>query len=509
MNVQRELERLRTQIRQVSSGFTPGQKAVTILGILALVVGGIVLARQLSRPTYSVLYSGLAPSDAAAVTAKLQSSKVPYQLTDGGQTILVPAADVNQERIDLAEAGLPSGGTVGLSLLDKEGITTSQFVQQADYQRALQGELASTIESIHGVEGAQVDLALPTTNVFSLAPEGKTTASVLVDLAPGASLSSEEVQAIVHLVSSAIPNLAPGNVTVVDQNGDVLAAPGLATGPGGDQSTTQAYDAAVAGAIQSMLAQVVGVGHAVVVVHASLNFNKVTTTSQSVQTTPKGVPVRVPISTQTQTQKYTGTAAGAGGVLGTPVAGATNGQNGTYTNNQATTSYAVGKVTQVVDQAPGTVTRMSVAVLLDSRAGNVPIATVRQLVSAAAGIVPARGDVVSVARLPFSQSAAKAAQAAAKAQAAALRSAHLLEVAKTAGLLVLAALAVLLLWRSTSRGARAEVLAPTPSWPLETGPTPAGELAAGSPASVEDLVEEQPDEVARLLRGWMNERVGR
>lgn len=507
MSLQTELLKAREAVRRVGRGFTPGQKAVTAVAVVALVVGAVLLSRQLGTPTYGVLYSNLRASDAASVTAKLQASKIPYQLANGGQTILVPRSQVYQERIDLAQAGLPAGGNVGLSLLDKEGITTSQFTQQADYQRALQGELASTIEAIHGVQGAQIDLALPTTNVFSLSSQGTTTASVMVDLAPGTVLTQGQVQAIVHLVASAVPNLSATNVTVVDQSGNVLAAPGLSNGAGNQQGAVQLYDSSVQAAIQSMLQQVVGAGKVAVVVHAQLNFDKVSTTSQLLQTNAKGVPVTAPTQTKSQKQTFNGAGAGAGGVLGAAkAAAAPAAQNGNYSNLSTSTSYALGKVTQTVDKAPGSVQRMSVAVLLDSRAGTVSMPVVRQLVTAAAGLQPKRGDTLSVARLPFSIAAAQAAKAQAAAQAGALRSARLISLAKTGALLLLAVIAVLFLLRSARRPQRTELaLAPEP-WPLETERFPTAELPAPAQGAVDELIEEQPDQVARLLRSWMTER---
>lgn len=504
-----DLERYRDTVRRVAQGFTPGQKAVTVLATVAIVIAAVFVGSYVSRPPLVPLFSGLQPSDAAAITAKLQAAKVPFQLSQGGETILVPQSAVYQERVDMAQAGLPSSGKVGLSILDKTGITTSQFTQQADYQRALQGELSSTIDAIQGISASQVNLVVPPQSVFSLGGQPKATASVLVTLQPGVNLSRTQTQAIVHLVASAVPNLSPNDVTVVDQAGDVLAAPGVNGSTPAQQSQTQAYDSAVQASIDNMLSQLVGTGKAVVVVHSTLDFNQVSTTTQAIQTNPKGLPLTTPAQTQTSSQTYKGTGTPPGGVLGN-AANTTLGTGGAgnYTNTSSNTTYAMGKVTQVVHQAPGTVQRMSVSVLVDSRSTPVPVATIQKMVSAAAGLQPARGDTISVVKAPFSLAAAKAAAAAAKAAAKAQSSANMLSTAKTAGLLLIALAAVLLMWRSSKKVSRTEVPLPAHALPqAHIDVVPARELTAATPAAqVEELIDEQPDEVARLLRSWIGGR---
>ena len=171
--------------RQYLNGFTPGQKAMTVIAAIGLAVGGAVFVTHASGPSYTVLYANLQSSQAGQVTQQLSSNHVPYELEDNGATVLVPEADVNQERISLAEAGLPSGGTITFQTLASTGITSSQFVQNVDYQEALEGQLASTIESIQGISNAQVSLVMPSTSSFAVASTQTPTASVLVDLADG------------------------------------------------------------------------------------------------------------------------------------------------------------------------------------------------------------------------------------------------------------------------------------------------------------------------------------
>ena len=488
------------------AGFSTGQKAIVLVG-LALVVGLAVLFSTLtSAPTYGVLFSNLSSQDAGAISAKLQAANVPFQLANGGQTILVPQNMVDQERIDMAQAGLPANSTVGLSLLSTVGITTSQLTQQADYQAALQGQLEQTIEAINGVSSAQVNLALPPTDVFAVGSGQSPSASVIVTLSPGVTLTSTQVQAIVHLVASAIPGMSASGVTVADQNGDVLAAPGMSSTGGSSSGTTQAFDSQLESSIQSMLDTVLGPSNANVRVAATLNFNKITTSTQSIPMGKNGKPITAVTQNQTQTQTYTGTGAVPGGALGGAGVVAANG-TGTYKQTSATTSYAMGQISQTVNQAPGQIQRLSIAVAVNSKAKGASVTKIRQLVSAAAGVVAARGDTLSVVALPF------VAQTAVVAPAFQLSS--ILGLAKIVLLVAGIAVAILLMSRA-SASTEVEPLALEEFTPrLALAPAAAGELPSALTMpevrqivadDVLDYIDKQPDDVAKLLRVWMNSR---
>src|SRR6185437_4641765 len=269
-----EFTRMKEGARRFAAGFTPGQKAVTIAAVLGAVIVGIVFMVLSGKPTYSPLFTNLSASDAGAVTQKLTSDHVPYQLENGGSTILVPQNDVDQERLAVAQAGLPTQNTVGLTLMDKEGLTTSQLTQQADYLQAIQGELEQTIDAIGGVKSAQVNVAVPADQTFALNNTNPTGASVLVSLSPGHTLSHGEVQAIVHLVSSSVPGLTAADVTVADSNGTLLAGPGVSQNNAGQ---AQAYDASQQAKVAAYLATIFGTGNADVQVNATVDQNRVRT----------------------------------------------------------------------------------------------------------------------------------------------------------------------------------------------------------------------------------------
>lgn len=516
-------------------GFTAGQKAVTLLGVAALVLGAVLFTQWAARPAYAPLFSNLAAADASAIVDKLTTAKTPYQLADGGATILVPRDKVYALRLQMSGQGLPAGNTKGYSLLDKQGITTSDFRQRVDYQRALEGELTKTIAALDGVRSAVVHLAIPQRDVFATA-EQKPTASVLVQTAPGKTLTGGQVQAVVNLVASSVVGMSPDQVTIADASGKVLSTAGgngaLAAAGDTRAQQTQAFEDRMAVSLQDMLDRVVGPGHAVVRVTAALDFDQTRTTTERFLPPDKGV---LPLADTTTTETYVGGGTPVGGVLGPDniaVPNPTSSAANQYKKDTATRNNAVGKVTEVRKSAPGAVRRLNVAVLLDATtAGAVQPTDVSTLVSSAVGADPTRGDTVEVSRLPFSTAAAEAAKAdLAKAAQDASR-ANLFGLAKTGGLVLVTVLILLVAWLSARRrrGAAesaAELRVEEVARLLESanaaravegggGGVPALEGGAGpGPAErtravrdeIGQLVERQPDEVAQLLRGWLADR---
>lgn len=528
---------LMDRVRPLFSGFTNGQKAMTAIAVVAVLVGGGLFASWASKPTYAPLFTSLSSTDAAAVTAKLAESKEPYQLADGGQTVLVPQKDVYQQRITLSGQGLPAGGGGGdgYSLLDKQSMTTSDFQQHVTFQRALEGELRKTIEAIDGVQTAVVHLAVPEQDVFT-DNASKPTASVLVKTMVGTPLSPAQVEAIVHLVSSSVPNLTPDQVTVADASGQVLSA----AGDGGVAATTdirgqqtRTFEDATAGSLQTMLDKLVGPGHAVVRVDANLSYDQQTTDRQEYVSDKKALP----LTNSTTKETYKGSGAPVGGVLGPDnvgvPSGSATGGGSDYVKSQDTRTNAVGTVTQHTTSAPGQVRRLSVAVLLDQQtAATVSQSEITKLVTAAAGLDAKRGDVVKVSKLPFDTTAAAAAQKELAQAAADQHRSDLMNIGKTAGLVLLIALALFIAVRRGRRVERTPVdigelsvyhddpaalgasrvsalesaMASPDTAALPAAPvlphTDAHEVARGE---IGQLIEHQPDEVAQLLRGWLAE----
>jgi flagellar M-ring protein FliF len=525
--------------RKMGSGiqnFTTGQKTIAIIGVAVLVLGTVALTAWLGKPAYSPLFSGLKDTDANGIVEQLRKDNVPYEIANGGSTILVPEEKVYDERLKAAAAGLPSAAATGYSLLDKLGVTSSEFQQSVTYKRALEGELATTIQAMDGVKTAAVRLAIPEKSVFvDKAPDA--TASVFVETQPGITLSADKVQAVVHLTSAAIENLKPTNVSVVDSQGNVLSSVGGgATGSSSKQAAD--YQQRTSDSVRAVLDSVVGPGNATVAVAADVTGESAQQRSETF-TAAVDVPA---LSETTKTEKFTGTGGGAAGVLGPDniaVPGGTNG-NGSFDSTDATKNNAVNKVTEDRIIPQGAVKRQTISVAINqAAAGGVNLNSVRALVTAAAGVDPARGDVVTVEMLPFSTAAADSAAAslgAAKAEAEAAKQAEQMNTLILGGSILLAALAVivavLILWKRRQQrepvdlgegieygalsgpGDGAQALEPPPSTtaipmaPLPPLPLPGAEAldVERRRAQIEAMVAESPARTADYLRGLMDDR---
>ncbi|MHB1064511.1 MAG: flagellar basal-body MS-ring/collar protein FliF [Georgenia sp.] len=433
--------------------FSLPQRTIATLVVALIVLGVVALSLWASKPRMAPVFSNLSAEDAAAVVDQLATNGVPYELADGGATVLVPQDQLYDQRISLAASGLPTSRD-GYALLDDMGLTSSDFQQQITYQRALEGELAATIEAMRGVAGATVHLALPEDSVFVdqvVAP----TASVFVQLETGQSLDAAGVQAIINLVSSSIPDMQPGGVSVIDAAGQVLSDAGSGTGPGGASD----YEKDVTSSVQAMLDRVVGPGNAVVSVQADLNRDATERLSETF-TPADGTP---PLSESSSTEEYTGTGGAVGGVLGPDniAVPGNGGGDGTYTRADQVLNNPVNKVTEQTTVNPGGVARQSVSVVVDADAGaGLSLTELERMVTAAAGIDPARGDQVAVSRMAFDTSAADAAAqalAAADAAAAAAAKADLIRQGIIAGVVLLVVLLIALVARRARRERREEI----------------------------------------------------
>jgi flagellar M-ring protein FliF len=526
-------DRLPQPLRRLVSGFgsfTPGQKAVTIVAVLALAIGGYFFATWAAKPAYAPLFNNLSGKDAAAITESLDKTGAPYELTNGGATVLVPQDQVNALRIQMSGEGLPGDAETGYALLDKQGITTSDFMQHVGYQRALEGELSNTIKSIDGVDAATVHLVIPKKDVFA-DDQTAPTASVLVASKAASGLTNQQVQAIVHLVASSVEGLDPTKVTVAGSDGKVLSSGnGAAVGTGdGDarSQATSAYEQKLNAQIQAALEKVVGPGHAIVTTTADLDFDQTTTESLKYSHNP----ANPPLSESSETEVYNGTGAGAGGVLGPDniQAPGANGQNGQYQSGKNAKQNAVDQEKQVRRSSPGGIRQLNVAVLMDSRtAGVVQPAEVQQLVSAAAGINAARGDTIAVSAMPFDTSADAQRKKALEEATAAQQEQEQLSLAKTGAMVLVILVLLFLAWRASRKAKRsklsqaelsqleemqaalemqrlAELNANIPAQ-LEAGPDPEDEARRDRQKEIAQMVDDQPDEVADLLRGWLAER---
>jgi flagellar M-ring protein FliF len=374
----------------LSSGFTPGQRGIVLVAVIALVMGAIALTNWVAQPSWTPLFSQLSGSDASAIVEKLRSQNVQYQLADGGNTILVPQSQVYDLRVSLAGEGLPANTDgSGWDLLDKQGMTATDFQQTVAYERAIEGELGKTLSAISGVRTAVVNLAVPKRDVFA-EEQDVPTAAVLLQLVPGTTLGKSQVRSVTNLVAGSVPGLDPAKVTVSDGNGTMLTTPAgsgdaASVADDADQQTAQ-YEDRMSSSLQQMLDRVLGAGKAVVRVSAQLNYDTRETTREVYLSSPSVVP----LSEATSRETYNGGASGTGGQLGvisptlTPFA--SGGSGGGYVKEDRTVNNGVGKEVTQEQAAPGAVERLSIAVVLDAETlGATDTTTVQALIAGAAG----------------------------------------------------------------------------------------------------------------------------
>lgn len=401
----------------VFKSLSPAKKVAVIALLISALVGGVILALWAKEPVYEVLYSNLDPADAGAVVEKLKAMKVPYKVNDGGRTVYVPKDKVYELRLQMASQGLPSGGTVGFEVFDKTKLGITEFAQQVNYQRALQGELARTITSMSQVESARVHIVLPKKSVF-LEREEPASASVVLKLRSASGLSEERVQAIVHLVASSVPGLKPENVTVVDTQGRVLAGAGKEEQKGflsGEQlEYQQKVERNLEEKIKAILAQVVGSDKAIVKVSAELDFSKAEKMEELYD------PEKVAIRSEQSKQVYQGPRArdAQTPIAVTPVEPREASKTEAESQDKSrTVNYEVSKTVRKVSEASGVIKRISVAVVVDgtykvtkTKKGEtteyVPrqekeLESIKELVKGAINFSQERGDLVEVVNLPF------------------------------------------------------------------------------------------------------------
>lgn len=387
------------------------QLALAALAVTA-VVALFYLVGVSRKPNLVVAYSNLAPEDSAAIADQLEKEGIPYEVGAGGATVAVPANKVAEVRIKLAQVGLPKGGGVGFELFDKTKFGVTDFEQKVNFRRALEGELARSINTLDAVRASRVHINLPEESLFR-EDEKPATASVLLQLRPGATLTDEQTRSIVNLVANSVAGLEPKHITVIDHTGRVLydgaAAEGLfVSGATTSQLELQRqYELALQRDLENTLVKIVGPGRSAVTVRAVLNFDAVTESSDQ-YAPPEQAVVR---SQSTVTETFTGTNLTVGNIPGTGTNGGPNAGAGTnatgnseYTRTETTVNNEISRTSTTTIRAPGRVERLSVSVVLDESVPAAQESAIMSAVAAAVGLDQTRGDTLSVARLPFDAS---------------------------------------------------------------------------------------------------------
>ncbi len=413
-------------------GQLPVQQKISAMLVIAVAVAlGVGAWMWGTTPDYRVLHANLGERDGGAVIAALQQMNMPYKFVDG--TLMVPAAQVHETRMRLAGQGLPRGGLAGFELMENQKLGASQFLEQVNYQRALEGELARSIQSVSAVQTARVHLALAKPSAF-LREQPKTSASVLVNLHAGRTLDRMQVAAITHLVSNSVPDLPARNVTIVDQTGTLLSGEAEAGSKLALDASQLKYrqdlEQSYAQRIEAILLPVLGPGNARAQVAADIDFTETEQADEIYKPNQKTEDAAVRSQQTSESGAPTAQAGGVPGALtnqpptpatapvtapGTPVAaaGATSAA-ATATRRDSTVNYEVDRSIRHTRQAMGRVKKLSVAVVVNhlqiaDAKGKVtarPLSAAQktqlnELVRGVIGYNEERGDTISVVNSPF------------------------------------------------------------------------------------------------------------
>jgi flagellar M-ring protein FliF len=544
-------------MKKLLGGLSTGQ-ILTILIVVATVGAGLFYFTRWRRESdFRPLYANLEAEDAGAVVERLKQSGSSYRLSSDGRTVMVPSAEVAELRLLLASAGLPRNGRVGFELFDKTSFGATEFAEQINYRRALEGELERSVASLSAVEQARVHLSFPKDSVF-LEARQPAKASVMVKLRLGQRLAPQNVSAISHLVSSAVDGLAPEAVSVLDIQGNLLNRPRPAPSAEGEPPSEamlafrQALERDLVAKISTTLEPLVGADKFRASAAVECDFSSGEQSEESFD------PARSVMLASQKTEESTGTSSSAG-VPGTasnlprPTSQPTSTPGGLFRQTENIT-YQSSRTVRRVKLPQGTLKRMSVAVLVDherrraqadatARAVVEPpspekLKVIRDLVSGAIGLNAERGDQLIVESLPFETDPILEMPGAPPAAKTAPRTAlpawleklggQQMLVWAGAGAAVLLLLAMAAFWMARGRRSRRVLVsAPAELPPGETAESAAvparaarrieqeavhAELPAAPPrksdiiaARLRESIKKEPESSAQILRGWLSD----
>jgi flagellar M-ring protein FliF len=528
--------------------------AVTGIGVVVVAAAALTYLYFGRQPDYTTLFSNLSNEDAAAVTARLKDDKVPYRLSTDGKTVYVPEGSVSDERVAIAGSGMIKGGGTGYELFDRTNFGMTEFQEKLDKNRAVEGELQRTINGLNPVETSRVHIATPDQSLYSSSQE-PTTASIAIKTKPGQALSSQEVKGITMLVANAVDGLKPENVTIVDQDGQILLPGAGPTGNGSGDGTSpqdalrltqeqllakERYESAVQQSIQSMLDDTLGPKRAVARVSTKMDFDATSTESKIYA--PQGTV----LSQQLERESNVGSTPARQSPIGVPATTSNIGtyqavqpaQNNRYNHSKSTTNFDISEQNVKHIDAPGKVLQTSVAVLVNSSPANAPngappaiaaapyqltpanVQQIRNAVIAAADLNLANGDQVSVEAVPFNPALAPGAGPSAVTTVFGI---PVWVLAALGGVAVLGILGLLATRarRKFAPGSElpafdtslAEELPPFEEHPmLEGAPGVAAPIRSAADLTREQMIEyvttvaqENPDSIAKLVKLWLAE----
>jgi flagellar M-ring protein FliF len=495
------------------------QRVVLLTIVIAAVGAAVLLTGWARKPSMALLYSGLESEQASHIVEKIRDSGTAYELRSGGTAVYVPEERVYSLRLELAGQGLPGGDQRGYRILDEEKIGTSPFTQRLNYRRALEGEIAKSVQILENVVSARVHIVRPESTLFA-GQEKSSSATVILKLKPGWRLSPGNVAAIVHMVSGSVENLKPDAVVVVDSAGNLLSGTyqdGVARGMGNFLDFKTQHEEYLSHKVEDMLAQVLGPGRATVRVSCTIDNTNATSTVETYEPSAK-------VTTKEETKSKSSTG-------GAPAEGAAAGSTKDETN---TTEYAVGRTVKQEVLAPGKITSTSVAAMVDLSpppppaatasgsaatppAPTVKVADVELIIRSALGLKET--DSIKVVDTPFSHATAADAPSADE-EATTDKRAFYLDIARNAslGVLVLGALVALKIVTGGSK--KRSNLMPVAGLPAgAAGAALAGGGTLALPPGAESdpallrsritaALQENPEEVKRLFLAWVEGEKG-
>lgn len=514
-----------------------GAMAAIALAI-SILVGAWLWTKE---PPYGVLFSNLSDLDGGQIVTALQQQNVPYKHSDGGGAILVPVSVVHDVRLRLASQGLPKGGMIGFEVMETQKLGISQFAEQINYQRGLEGELARSIQTLGAVRAARIHLAIPKQTAF-LRDEMKPSASVLVSLQPGRALEAKQIAGIIHLVSSSVPQLNPASVSVIDQDGNLISQQQDPLKNAGLDPVQLKYvkevETQYLKRIEAILEPLVGKNNFRAQVTADVDFSQIDQVAESYKPNPVQ-------ETAIRSQQYADSGTGTPPAVGVPGAltnqppvpatapitnpqagGATsvNSKDANFTRN-TTINYELDKTVRHTRATPGMVKRLSVAVAVNHKRGpekdgkpgkaTPPSADelkrINDLVRQAVGFDDKRGDSINIAAASF-----VAPEPEVIPELPIWKDPSFIAFAKEAAQYLIFALVAFMIWTKLLKPVF-EMLAAT-AHRIEAEEEAAAEIAAEEAAGIhhvrgptlddrvkaaQDMAHQNPKVVAELIKEWM------
>jgi len=482
------------------------QRILLVSIVLTFFAAGTLMIHWARKPDLRLLYQELNPEEASKITEKISEKGIPYELRAGGTSIFVPKEQVYQLRLDMAKEGLPIGEQGGYKIFDNGKIGVSPFVQNVNLKRALQDELAKSIQMIDGVVHARVHIVSSEQTLFT-SEAGKTTASVVLRLKPGYKLSPVNIAAITHLVSGSVEGLTSENVTIIDSQGRLLSGQSgnaIASGTGTVQDYRERVEQNLQDKVEQLLTTVLGPGRANVKVHAVIDTNSISTVTEKYE--PKGVATKEEITSGSET--------GAGNTSGE---GQPAAAGSTKKEETTVTEYQVGKtVTQQVT-LPGEIRSLSVAAVVDlwpadaneAQSGEQPIQImdpndVAELIENALGLDLEGRDSLKVVpvRIPRQQE-----QLLDEEPSGGL---DYIAIARQAslGIMAICALLVFRMFRGAKKKVQSEAAAqlmPKTEETMGLLPEPSGISPVAFRKQIASALEKDPEKVRQLFTKWIEE----